>query len=329
MKIQFFIRKQINSQQWDNLLAQSPQSSLYAFSWYLDIVSPNWAALIALQGNDYQVVMPLPIAKNFGMAYIKQPLFCQQLGIFSKNTSIEQATMESFVAKVLQHFSYIASYHFNIQNPISFPLAAKAHEQKQEIYYTHLVSLEKDKETLQNNYNADRKMNLKRGLKTLETGTTSIKQSLDIASLSAMFAQEVAHKIKGGVAKNAYNLLEKLFKALIERNLATLYYTVNELGQQESGALFAVDKQKIIYLFNAGFEEFRKKNGRTLLLDKVLTENANQKKLFDFESPEVPNIASFYASFGAEIVPFLHWHHNNLPCFVQFLKEWRKRRKLL
>lgn len=325
MKIQFFTRKQIDSQQWDNLLAHSPQSSLYAFSWYLDIVSPNWAALIALQDNDYQVIMPLPIAKNFGIAYIKQPLFCQQLGIFAKNTNIEQATMESFVAKLLQHFSYIASYHFNIHNPTSFPLAAKAHEQKQEIYYTHLVSLQKDKKTLQNNYNADRKMNLKRGLKTLETGTTSIEQSLDISFLLAMFAQEVAHKIKGGVAKNAYDLLEKLFKALIKRNLATLYYTVNESGRREAGALFAADKQKIIYLFNAGFEEFRKKNGRTLLIDKLLTENAQKPKFFDFESPEVPSIAGFYASFGAEAVPFLHWHYNNLPYFVQFLKELRKR----
>lgn len=328
MKIQFFTRKQIDSQQWDNLLAQSPQSSLYAFSWYLDIVSPNWAALIALQDNDYQVVMPLPIAKSFGIAYIKQPLFCQQLGIFAKNTSIEQATMESFVAKVLQHFSYIASYHFNIQNPLSFPFSAKVHEQKQEIYYTHLVSLENDKKILRKNYKADRKMNLKRGLKTLETGTTRIEQSTDISFLLAMFAQEVAHKIQGGVAKNAYNLLEKLFKALISRNLATLYYTINESGQPESGALFATDNQKIIYLFNAGFEEFRKKNGRTLLIDKILVENAQKPKFFDFESPEVPSIADFYESFGASAVPFLHWHHNNLPYLVQFLKELRKSKKV-
>ena len=66
-----------------------------------------------------------------------------------------------------------------------------------------------------------------------------------------------------------------------------------------------------------------------MLIDKLLTENAQKPKFFDFESPEVPNIAGFYQSFGAEAVPFLHWHYNDLPYFVQFLKELRKNKQFI
>ena len=56
--IRFFENKDINKQNWDKCLEQSGSAKIYAYSWYLDIVSPNWKALIQ---DDYTSIFPLPI----------------------------------------------------------------------------------------------------------------------------------------------------------------------------------------------------------------------------------------------------------------------------
>jgi hypothetical protein len=49
--------------------------------WHLDRTAVVWDALV---WGDYEFVMPLPVRKKWGIQYVYQPLFCQQLGIFPK-----------------------------------------------------------------------------------------------------------------------------------------------------------------------------------------------------------------------------------------------------
>ena len=72
---------EIDKTRWDRLVEQSPISFPYWKSWYLDIVSPNWKAVIY---NNYQFVLPLPKRKKFTFNYIFTPDFTQQLGVFGK-----------------------------------------------------------------------------------------------------------------------------------------------------------------------------------------------------------------------------------------------------
>ena len=83
--IKLFENKQIDKQKWDNCLEQSECAKIYAYSWYLDIVAPNWKALIH---DNYKAVFPLPVKKRLGISYISQPLFTQQLGLFSSDNSL-------------------------------------------------------------------------------------------------------------------------------------------------------------------------------------------------------------------------------------------------
>ena len=82
--IKYFQHSEIDKAKWDSCVVDSNNALIYAYSWYLDIVSPNWVALIK---GDYQVVFPLPAKKKLGVSYISQPLFTQQLGLFSSENS--------------------------------------------------------------------------------------------------------------------------------------------------------------------------------------------------------------------------------------------------
>ena len=71
--------KEIDHEQWDNCISNSGYAKPYAYSWYLDIMSPGWEALV---DDDYDSVFPIPSYIRFGLQYASTPPFLQQLGAF-------------------------------------------------------------------------------------------------------------------------------------------------------------------------------------------------------------------------------------------------------
>ena len=90
MEIKYTTYKNIDKAKWDNCILNATNHLIYAEAWYLDIVCPeNWNALIL---NDYEAVMPLPLKSKMGLTYVQQPIWTQQLGIFSTLKITEQLT---------------------------------------------------------------------------------------------------------------------------------------------------------------------------------------------------------------------------------------------
>jgi hypothetical protein len=229
---------------------------------------------------------------------------------------------------LLKNYDYIAEYNFNVFNKVNDinDLANKFGKKLHTYtFHTHLLNLQQNISQIYDSYSNDRKMNLKRGLKLHQEKNIIISENTNIEPLISLFVHETAHKIVGGVNPNAYHLLRNVYEALSERNMAKIFYTININNEIESGILIAFSNRKIIYLFNAGQTKYRKNNGRTLLIHHILEKYANTNyDFFDFESPEIPDIAAFYQSFGAMNYPFLRFHYNNLPFWVQIPKEMRK-----
>ena len=95
-------RHKIDAERWDKTIAASPDGRLYATSWFLDIMAPAWQALVY---KDYEFVMPLPVRNKYGLNYVYQPAFCQQLGVFG-NTKIDQSITNAFLTALQKHFKY-------------------------------------------------------------------------------------------------------------------------------------------------------------------------------------------------------------------------------
>ena len=55
MKIIHLENKAIDFKRWDYAISQSQNQLTYAFSWYLNVVSPAWEALVTA---DYEYIMP-------------------------------------------------------------------------------------------------------------------------------------------------------------------------------------------------------------------------------------------------------------------------------
>ena len=59
--IQLLKHNEIDKPRWDECIQNSPNGLIYAYSWYLDFISPKWEAMVR---GDYEFIMPLTCKKN-------------------------------------------------------------------------------------------------------------------------------------------------------------------------------------------------------------------------------------------------------------------------
>ncbi|WP_266203789.1 GNAT family N-acetyltransferase [Pontibacter kalidii] len=307
----------INKAAWDACIGASGQRQVYALSWYLDVVAPGWQAVVEQEHGVYTCVMPLPVRRKYGISYLQQPLFCQQLGIYARQElRAEQAT--AFLAIVRQSFKYSPGYAFCTGNTSS--LQSIAQQQGLQPIHTLYLDLGRPYEQLWKGYTRDRKYNLNKARRE----HLRLTRGHDIEPLIRLFRQNIAHKVYGGVDEAAYRMLRELYTVCVEKGIAELIYTLDEQGSITAGGLFLYYGGYITYIFNAADVSGRKSNGRTLILDDVIHRNANTKQVLDFESPMIESIVGFYRSFGPVPVPFYEWKYNRLPLPLRLLKQVRQ-----
>ena len=113
MKILCLQNAEIDKQKWDSCLNDCSYGLLYARSFYLDIMSPGWQALVF---DDYQFIMPLTCKKKFGISYLYQPAFTQQLGIFGTEVPGNDI-IKAFLHRASAFFKF-AEINLNYKNNI-------------------------------------------------------------------------------------------------------------------------------------------------------------------------------------------------------------------
>jgi hypothetical protein len=297
---------------YDACVVAAPNAVVYGLSWWLDIVSPGWEVLAWVGAEGYRAVWPVPVRRKYGIRYVQQPLFGQFLGIFAAEflpTDVHEAFAEAF----LRRYRLVVRLALRPAR-ISWPAGTSR------TLETLVLPLDRPYDQLVVRYTTDRRQNLRRAERagwTRRTGT-------EIGMLGTWFRAHHASRIAGGTDPAAYDLLERLFAACQARGLSTLWYAEHD-GQPEAGAWFVTWGGRVLYLFNAATEAGRRGNARTWLLDRFLREHAGSGLVFDFESPEVPSIAAFYRSFGAEPDYFTEVAYNHLPGWVRLgwmLKKW-------
>ncbi|MCE7064128.1 GNAT family N-acetyltransferase [Dyadobacter sp. CY326] len=311
-------RSEIDPTRWNEHICASLQCVIYAQTFYLDIVCDEWHALVWPSKDEFKIVMPLPIRRKFGFNIVYQPHFCQYLGLFSLNELTAYA-FEAFLRTLVKRFSYISTYHFNPENyfsmtnlPVSFP------ETKWWTEQTHWLEIG-DYAKIFSGYTNDRKTNVRRGSNV----KWNVDQGKDLVALIQLFEDNHSVSI-GGVSATSLERLRTLFQSLYARGNAKVLYASLE-NEIHAGIMLVEFRQRIIYLFNAADRIGRKGNARTWMLDQHFQNHENRSATFDFESPQIESIASFYKSFGSKPVSYFAISANQLPFPLNQMQRLRKR----
>ncbi|SDE54727.1 Acetyltransferase (GNAT) domain-containing protein [Dyadobacter soli] len=311
-------RAQIDAQTWDNQIHQSQQCVIYALSWYLDIVCEQWEALVWPSASDFSMVMPLPVRRKFGSRVLYQPLFCQYLGIFSKN-NISTEQCGAFMEALAGRFAYVSCYSLNPENFTAIhSIGHRLSGFKWEVFQTHWLDLQRPYRALLAGYSKDRKLNLKRGARM----HWKITRSEDLEPLIALFEENHARCI-GRIKANAYPTLRRLGEKCIQNGNGRLMYARTG-AYVHAGIMLVHYRGRTIYLFNAADDAGRKGNARAVMLDRYFQANAGSESVFDFESPSKQSIAGYYSVFGAVAMPVYSIRRNALPFPLRQIQQFRK-----
>ncbi len=297
---------QIDRAKWDSCIQSSKQAIIYAESWYLDAVSDNWSALIIQEQGEYMAVLPLPWKRKFGIKYVYQPFFTQQLGFFSESYLLSEVREELF-ANLTKKFKYL-SYCLNENNE---PLKVDGIVNR----INCTLSLHSSYDEIIKSYNSNRKRDLKKAIKN----NLIVQESYDINSLIKLFIQNKGEEVSE-LKELDYRRLETIYKQA-KAHKAAQVLEIKKADHIIGGGFFLKHRSRIIYLFGAVNNEGKKLGAMTLLMDQLIRKNASRNITFDFEGSDIPALRKFYSSFGARENAYQYLNINNLPKYFKWLKS--------
>jgi hypothetical protein len=278
MEITHVRNSDIDRVRWDSCIAQSNNQLTYAYSWYLDIVSPHWEALVT---SDYEYVMPLPVKRRYKIPYLVQPILTQQLGIFSRS-EINEDLVEEFI-KGIPYFSY--ELNLNDHNFCSKAL----------VFPNFLLNLQQPYKQIVAMYTKNTQRNIEKATKL------NLKVQSDISVDEFLnFYSSVEKKY----LPVRMSVLEKLLKMGVSLNTLSIYGVFSTNNKLIAGLCLLNSPRRLTYLLPVSDNEGKTSLAMFLLIDSLIKKEAGKEKILDFEGSVIDGIARFYRGFGAKNKPY-------------------------
>jgi len=295
---------EIDHDKWDTVIKGSPNDLPYAYSWYLDVVSPSWDALIL---GDYQIVMPLPWnAKWLGARQVYQPILTQQLGIFGQDISEELIT--AFWQIVIARFKLIQlSIYGHVPNGLGLTKWIKR--------TNYELPLDLPYEQIQAGY----ARSLRKRLRQAATHLTIQKEDMTVHTLIQIYQRSVGHKVDLSTAD--YNIIADLLSTAIRLDHGYILSATTSRGEDVGGLFILTTPTRCINLFGASTEAGRQSYAMHLLLDSVIRQWSDTQTIMDFEGSDISGIAQFFQSFGATDQPYTHITVDQTPWWWRSLRS--------
>jgi hypothetical protein len=282
-KPRYISRKNIDVQKWDKLISESIVSLGYAYTWYLDAICPPWGALVL---GDYEAVMPLPYKKKYGLPYVYQPRFIQQLGVFCREPNDEYTNL--FFEAIPRRF-VLAEFFVN-------PFFGSHSSAKQR---TNLVlPLQANYKELYNNFARDAQKNIRK------TSDITFEQGQNIEESIALY-QQVYGPLNPHITPVHYaQLLAACQAAALHDKL--VHTTFFSQGQFLGMGLLLLSGNRLHHFCAAPTEQGHQRGVMHAYINHIVKTYAGQPLILDFEGSQIPNVAYFYSKFNPQQENYLH-----------------------
>jgi hypothetical protein len=282
--IRYLQRKHIDELKWNNCINHAFNGNLYGYSWFLDVVAGQWGALVE---NDYERVFPLVYRRKFGIFYIYQPFFTQQLGLYS-TTKLNAEALGAFIQAIPSKFRQV-EINLNTLNKAE-GLPVKVVPQ-----LNHELDLIHSYEKIRQAYSENLVRNLKKPEKAGLTISKNIKPDDIIELFRKNRGKEIAH-----LHDKEYLKLKRIAYTCMYKGIASIQGVYDLQNQLCAGAFFIQSNNKAIFLFSGLGETGRDTGAMPFLIDNFIREHAGRHLTFDFDGSNDPSLARFYKSFGSK-----------------------------
>ena len=294
--------RDIDKERWDDCIRRSPGGRIYAFSFYLDKMSPGWNALV---WKDYEAVMPLTWKRKYGIHYLSQPFLAAQLGVMG--AEVHSSIIQAFLEAIPRRYRYI-DISLNPTNRAGipgFPFISRMNL---------VLPLQEEYTALQGRYNE----NLRRNLRKAEQAGLFSNRETPVNDVIRLAIAQM--KSQGQESTNNIMRFRELFARLEERGLTETYGVYRE-DDLLASAVFFFSHQRAYYILVGNDPKGRDSGASHMLIDSFIRNHAGKDLVLDFEGSDITTLASFYKSYGAVPEPYPALRVNRLPFFLKWLKS--------
>lgn len=285
MDIRYLRHSEINRLKWDKCINQSFNGIVYAYSWYLDIVSYNWDALVF---DDYKAVMPLTSTYSYGFSKIIQPNYTPQLGVFTINR-LDVDIVNSFLSAIPKKFK-IVNVNLNSFNKVSH----KKFTIKNGIIYE--LDLIVPYEKLYKKFTKEAKQNINNA----ESNKVNITRHVNLRDLLQLKKDNSAKSL----SFEQLNKLRRIIPFCIKNNVGETYGAYNDKNELIAGAFFIKSHQKVTSLLLACSKEGKDLCADYAIFNYFIRENAEKNFTFNFGNYYIAEKENIGTCFNAVPVNF-------------------------
>jgi hypothetical protein len=278
MPIKHLEHSEIDYEKWNKSILQAKNQLVYAETWYLDIVSPYWEALVA---DDYEYVMPLPVKTKYAIPYLVQPILTQQLGIFSAS-EISEIIIKEFLKKIPY-----PSYELNFNEENFIPEA--------EAFPNYILSLRPSYEQLRAKFSK----NTRRNIEKAQQAGLQVRDFLSVNDFLNFY-----YSLEKKFIFPERSLLEMLIGKGKEKNAVDIFGIFSPHNELIATLCMIHSKKRFTYWIPVSNAVGKKTSAMFLLVDEIIRQNAESEAILDFEGSRIEGIARFYKGFGSEYKPY-------------------------
>lgn len=304
--IRFLQHNEIDMQAWDKAVRETPDSTVCSNSWFLNIVSPGWCALLE---GEYDRIFPVTVSKKYGIEYLRQPKFCQQLGV-SGVGSLKDPSADVFISECMTRYRFceINLRAGNTMEPGKAEVSANRNL---------VLDLTQSYESIKESYSKNHRRNLKKS----SEGNLRFDMLNDAKEVIGLFRRNRGRELRA-FTPGDYQILQDLIAAAKENECDPFIAGVRSLRSDEilCGAIFLEFSGRSIFLFSGIGEKGREQGAMHFLIDEYIKRNAGRMRVLDFEGSNNINLARFYSGFAAVESVYLHIRYNNLPVPFRWFK---------
>ncbi len=301
MKIKYLKNSEINLIRWDHCINNAINGTVFAYSWYLNILCENWDALVS---GDYEYVMPILHKTKQKKTISSSSKLGNKLGIFS-NKLITQEIVDEFINNIPKGFSVIHLFlnKFN-----------KSFNQNSHIKKTYELDLIQNYFKLAEKYSNQFQKNIHIAV----SKQVSIIKGLmpnDLINFSKQKRVFTSPKLKN----NDYQKLRMIMANAIRFNLGEIYGAYTKQNNLCAAAFFLKSKLKYYLIFNALDKNEQNAYPLHYLIDKFIESHDEKTVTLNIENIITINDPDFISGAGAHEYNYKEIYINHLPWYKKLL----------
>lgn len=304
--IRFLHHHEIDMQAWNRAVRETPDATVCSNSWFLDVVSPGWCALV---DGEYDRIFPLTFSRKYGIEYLRQPKFCQQLGV-SGVGSLQDPSADIFISECMKRYRFC---EINLRTGNTIELINADVTSNRNL----VLDLSQNYESILQGYSKNHKRNLNK----ISDEDLKIDMLTDISEVIGLFQKNRGRELRAYSSKD-YGILNQLIISARGNGCDPFIAGVRSDSSDEilCGAIFIEFADRSIFLFSGIGERGREYSAMHYLINEYIKSNAGRLRALDFEGSNNINLARFYSGFAAVESVYLHVRYNNLPVPFRWFK---------